>query len=267
MTHLNRSQPFRWYLPTFHGDILLESISSNETKVRAFELTPTERAAMARLRDRALKKTLIHEPWAAAGDFESIESGAYRTKDGATVVLSAPIASVQAVLAKALKPNRKLLHAVRFTGGLMQELRETKGSADAEAGALALPVREKPEAAATVAEPVVGCPTPEFPESEVRANRVLEAFLDLEQVRDYRRHGVVMATGADTGHQYAITHRERRQQMRHRSYRSLYDMTEDRPLCVHDWAVPAPEEMLALLFCVVLPGNERRIRHLPETWH
>jgi hypothetical protein len=27
---------------------------------------------------------------------------------------------------------------------------------------------------------------------------------------------------------------------------------------------PAPEEMLALLICVSLPGNEQRVRMLPE---
>lgn len=217
------------------------------------------------LREHALRRTLTRGPWAEERDFAVPTSGAYRTKDGVTIVLRAPIAKVQGVLAKALKPNRKLLHAVRFAGGLMQELRETRGAEE-----ISLPAEtkeDKPAAAATVSQPVIGCPVPEFPESEVRASRVLEAFLSPEQVRDYRRHGVVMAVGADTGHQYAITHRERRQQMQHREFRSLYDMTENRPMCVHDWTVPPPEEMLALLFCVTLPGNEHRIRHLPEAWH
>lgn len=163
---------------------------------------------------------------------------------------------MQAVIAKALKPNRKLVSAVTFADGRMEEVRAT--TADV------INVPATATAAVTVAAPTIGCPVPEFPESEVRATRVLEAFLSPEQLHDYRTRAAFVARGVDTGHQYAITHRERRRAMESVSFRSLYDLTERCALCVHDWTVPAPEEMLALLVCVSLPGNERRVRALPE---
>lgn len=217
------------------------------------------------MRAHATKKTLTREAWADDKDFLVLSSGAYHTKKGVTLTLNAPIIKVRDVLAKALKPNRKLVSVVKFTNGQMEEIRPAKE----EGVAPTSPPKTSPllpAAAATVAAPAIGCPVPEFPESEIRATRVLEVFLTPEQLRDYNKHGAFVAKGADTGHHYAITHRERRSQMQSRSFRSLYDLTEKRALCVHDWTVPAPEEMLALLFCVTLPGNEDKIRILPDTF-
>jgi len=239
--------------------VKLEATGEGLTTVRMCELTPTEEHAVRLLRQRALKKSALSTPWIedekAFPDVRERRS-AYRTKDGVTVQLSAPIAKVQAVLAKALKPNRKLVTAVTFADGRMEEVRATASAI--------ITVPEKATKAVTVAAPTVGCPVPEFPESEVRATRVLEAFLSSQQLKDYRTRGAFIARGADTGHQYAITHRERRAAMNGVSSRSLYDLTDARPLCVHDWTVPPPEEMLALFVCISLPGNERRVRDLPE---
>ena len=214
------------------------------------------------LRTKAL---LPINSWAEDRDFKPLGDGSvYRSADGVKIILRAPIGRVQSVLAKELKPGRKLVDAIIFSDKTMEELRRAELGDDDP-----LPTEKKkkePKAAATVAAPRIGCPVPEFPESEVRATRVLEEFLTAEQLRDYRAHGVVMAEGADTGHTYAITHRCRRENMRHREFRSLYDMTEDRAMCVHDWTVPPPEEMLALLICVSLPGNESHIRALPEVF-
>ena len=256
-----RQKAFSWYIPTFHGDIKLERLDNGTTLLRAYELTPTEEKAMRVLRDEALLPT---NAWAEDKDFKPLGDGSvYRTAEGVKVVLHASIGVVQAVLAKELKPGRKLVDAIIFSDKTMEELRRDAPDKDP---AVATDPKKQPVAAATVAAPQIGCPVPEFPESEIRATRVLEEFLTTQQLRDYRAHGVFMARGADTGHQYAITHRGRPANKRFSSVRSLYDMTEDRALCVHDWTVPPPEEMLALLLCVSLPGMERHIRHLPETF-
>jgi hypothetical protein len=237
-------------VPTFHGDLRLEATSEGETKLTAFDLRENEAAALRTLSTHALKKR-----WADDGAFGAIGEGPYRTKRGHEVMLRAPLAKVQAVVSKLLKPGRPLLHAVTYGDGSIEQV---STAAIPPAGA------KRPRAGATVAQPTIGCPVPEFPESEVRANRVLREFLPPDAYAEYERLGAITAIGADTGHEYVITHRERRGLMRSRSYRSLYDLTEDRALCVHDWTVPAPEEMLALLLCVTLPGNESRVRALPE---
>ena len=121
--------------------------------------------------------------------------------------------------------------------------------------------------AVTVAAPRIGCPTPLWPEADMRANRVLEAFLTPDQLVDYRRHGAFVAVGADTGRRYVITNRERPGMAQHFEFRSIYDVDGDRPLCVHDWDVPPPEEMLALKLCVELPGREYHIRRLAGQAH
>ncbi len=211
---------------------------------------------MQALRKRALSTAWGRKPWATPEAFTAISSATYRTAAGVTVELDAPIHDVAAVLNKALKPGRQLLTAVRYGGGKIEEL---------PAGAPALEEKASVEiVAATVAAPEIGCPTPEWPEADIRANRVLEAFLDPEQLDDYRRRGAFVAVGHDTGHRYLITHRERPAAMRHVSYRSLYDLDEQRALCLHDWTVPPAEEAAAILFCVTLPGRESLVRGLVE---
>jgi len=216
-----------------------------------------------------------------------VDNPSFRTAEGVTIDLKAPIAEVQKVLAQALKPDRKLLSAVKFQGGGIEEIFDANevvasaveapaepSSVEASSG----PVKEaepkpkksgpkkKAEAAATVAQPARGCPAPRFDEADIRASRVLEAFLDPDQYDDYMRHGKFVAVGADTGHRYLVANRERPDVMGASEFRSLFDLDERLPLCVHDWEVPPAEEMLAILFCVTLPGHEKLIREMPEVW-
>ena len=253
----------RWYLPTFHGDILLEKVGPRETRLRAFELTPTEEAAMGKLRSRAVRGTLGRKPWASEQDFEAISSPSYRSKAGLTITLATKIEDVQAVLAKALKPNRKLVTAVRFINGKIEEVREAKN----EEGVVTPQLPATPAVAATtVAAPVIGCPMPAFPEADVRANRVLEAFLDPQQIADYRSTGSFVTTGADTGRRYLVANRERPSLLARCGGRQLFDLEDQMVLCIHDWSVPPPEEMLALHLLLTLPGKESYVRNLPETF-
>ena len=55
-----------------------------------------------------------------------------------------------------------------------------------------------------------------------------------------------------------------KRQNRVREIPALYDLDERRPWCVHDWDVPAPEEMLGLLVHLSIPGREKYLRDLPE---
>jgi hypothetical protein len=41
-------------------------------------------------------------------------------------------------------------------------------------------------------------------------------------------------------------------------------MDERLPMCVHDWEVPAPEELLALFVHLSLPGLEQYVRSISD---
>jgi len=181
------------------------------------------------------------------------------------VTLDAPITKVQEFLQKQLKPHRKQISAVRFANGRIEQLSEaTLQTIDAPAAEEPETEKEpKPTAAVTVAKPVLGCPAPDFDDVEIRATRVLKAFLTADQVADFERRQQFVAVGADTGHRYLLTSRHSRYGLsQYKSLRSLYDMDEQTPLCVHDWEVPAAEELLGLFVHVSLPGQEQYVRSI-----
>lgn len=190
-----------------------------------------------------------------------------KLSEDCTVLLAAPLSKVQKFLSKELKPGRRLVSAVRFTNGKMQEVTDAvlaKVDKAAEPKTLADKVKEGVAAAATtVAVPFRGCPAPDFQSADIRANAVLSAFLDPEQLRDFEEHNAFVSRGADTGHRYMVTSRHARGKLEKYS-RSLFDLDENEPYCVHDWSIPAAEEMLAIHTLLSLPGHERWMRDLPE---
>ena len=293
---------FRWYLPSFHGDIQLEKTGAMETQLRVFELTDTEEKALAILRRRATKMPFSGKPWADEKEFLPASSAMYRTKSGLVITLRAPIEDVEKVLSKALNvQKRKLLSVVKFSDGSMEKIvRRDEDPPKMGIGGGPAPYREndaakdekddeeviegellpdyakdkankdrkerEAKAAATVKKPAVGCPMPDFPEADIRASRVLEAFLNDAQIADYRKYGAFMSVGRDTGHRYIVANRETPQALKKCQGRQLFDVEENRPLCVHDWSVPPPEEMLAIHLCLSIPGYEHYVRTLPEAF-
>lgn len=272
--------PSVWLIPSFHGDIKLESLKPNVTTLHAYELTAWEEKAMETLRSKALSRGLFKSPWCTEESFKPLTNSLYRTRDGITIELATSIGNVEKVLSKALRPERQLVKAMRFSDGKVSEIEgyrtpapgSTELATEKEIVHQAEVVEEKKslaekikEVAVTVAEPVLGCPMPDFPQADIRASRVLETFLNEDQIRDYRKEGCFVSTGADTGHRYLICNREQPAVMRARLVgRQLFDLDLNRPICVHDWAVPPPEEMLSLHLCISLPGRESKLLLLPE---
>lgn len=126
------------------------------------------------------------------------------------------------------------------------------------------PPAPAPKVAATVQRPVLGCPAPNFIYAELRANRVLEAFLTPEQKEDFREHDCFITHGAATGHRYMVTSRTNPEQLARNGGRSLYDLDDECAICTHDWDVPAAEEMLTLHLLAQFPAHElfmRRLEH------
>lgn len=271
-----------WYLPTFHGDIRLETLDEDKTLLITNELTPTEMEAMRALRKRAVCPPPFRRKWSGAADFPALDTEFYRTGKEQRVALDAPIDKVQAFLAQKLKPSRALLGAVRFSDGEVSEIFKTEPKSvetyrqlakkpepdDEVIDAVLEPKKENAIvktakaaiAAVTVAAPSLGCPAPDFRQADVRANRVLDAFLTDQQRADWRSRGQIVAVGAETGHRYMLTNRERRDMLAKFGGRSLFDLDTSTPVCTHDWDVPAAEEILALLLFISLPQREHYVR-------
>jgi len=254
-----------WYLPSLHGDIRLESLGKEKTKLTLFGLSPQEKVAMTALIREAEKDRVLHGPWLPAMshllDLDSIKEQ--------SVDLRAKISQVQKVLTKHLKPKREQVSVVRFASGKMVEMTEQvieQIEALPESSPSPKPDPKPALVAATVAEPFRGCPAPDFDPAEVRAQAVMRAFLTPEQIEDFETDGAFVSVGADTGHRYVVTSRLARTQLQ-KYTRSLYDLDERVPYCVHDWEVPPAEEALALHLLLSVPGREmflRGIRHVDD---
>lgn len=255
----------KWYLPTFYGDIRLESQGRERTMLTLHGLTPEEEMAMQLLMKRA-EGGALKKRWATAEVLSAINLR--NTVSEQKLVLEAPISEVHKVLAKALKPHRKQLSVVRFSGGKIEEITNSHiGLIEVASEKEALPAKpEKPTVAATVAAPVRGCPAPDFTRADVLATEVLRSFLSTEQLMDFEQYQSFVAVGADTGHRYQLTSRHARDVLKHR-VRTLYDLDQGSPLCVHDWDVPAAEELLAIFLCLSCPGRESYLRVLPTDDH
>ncbi len=257
-----------WYLPSFYGDIRLERVSNQETRLILVGLSSTEKIAIAALTKEAQRAGISKRPWSNADALAGIDLDALTEQ---SIVLGAPISKVQRALEKPLKPGRDSLSVVRYKNGHIEEVSDrTIGLLDADP--LPEPARETeakpkpkspPVAAVTVAQPTQGCPAPDFDAVDLRASRVLRAFLTPDQVRDFEQHQSFVVRGADTGHLYQVTSRAAPSRL-HVVHRSLFDLTEGMPYCVHDWTVPPAEEMLALALFVQSPGRESYVRHISE---
>lgn len=258
---------FTWYLPSLFGDIRLDAKAEDKTLVTMEGLSPQERIALQILFKRATKVPVLSLPWTSQAEVDKIDLARFSEQ---SILLSAPITDVQKVLEKPLKPMRKQVSAVRFKDGKIEQITESNiGFIESAAKGETVEEKEKPAkkpapaAAVTVAQPVIGCPAPDFDPADIRATRVLSTFLTPEQLEDFRDEQRFVVTGADTGHRYLLTSRHAPQPYRHESFRSVFDIDDDCALCVHDWEVPAAEELLGLMLHLTLPGLEGYVRSIP----
>lgn len=240
--------PERWFVPSHWGDIRLEPADDGKACiVIADKLTDGEKRALAALEAQAHKKQ-----WLIAS--AAITEGMTR--------IEAPMDKVAKMITKALKPDRKLISAIVFSDGTMMQ-HEARQTTEAAVPDKVLPPKsgtKKPKAGTTVGAPTRGCPAPDFEIAELKAQRVLESFLVPSQIEDFRRHNRFVSIG-HSGRRYMVTSRHARD-LKALYHRSLYDLEDQVPLCVHDWDVPAPEEMLAIHVLLQLPGWEPYLRKL-----
>ena len=249
-----------WFIPSFYGDIRLQAAGKKECVVIAEQLTTQERKTLEELQKLALRKG-----WVEKGTL------LVPTESAKSTQVKVPIEKVAKLIAKALKPGKQLVSAVKFGNGRMEEVHESTFTVS---GATEEKRERKPKSetepapaparATTVAAPTRGCPAPDFDPATLRAREVLMSFLDEGQREDFIKHNRFITFGATTGHRYMVTSRHARAQLERFGGRSLYDLDEQRAICTHDWDVPAEEEMHALNVLVQLPGHEQWIRDLPD---
>lgn len=249
-----------WYIPSFYGDIKLETINQR-CRVITENLTVRELEALKKLQQTAIAKGWL--------DKKTKPGWANPTVAG-TTLLAAPIDKVAGTLSRLLKPDKKIVSAVKFADGSIEEIR-TAGFEDAAEPAKEAtngddPYRtaqtslvKAPKAATSVAAPVRGCPVPDFATAEIKARRVLAAFLDPDQLADFQRYNRFVSIGQATGHRYMVTSRHANDELALRRT-VLYDLDDKSSMCTHDWLVPAAEELLALHVFLQIPDGERFLR-------
>lgn len=253
-----------WYLPSFYGDIRLEAAGNRKTKVVWFKLSEAEVKALKTLRKEA---TSGLRPWSKDEDWEAHPLKAFEEgyKQESSIVLRTGIRKIEKILTKALRPDRDVVRVVRFSDRQIEEVRGDPYREEAEEEeTTAIAKRDPSPVATTVAAPVRGCPAPDFETVHLRANRVLKAFLTRKQITDFKRHQRFIVYGADTGHRYMLTSRNAPSELRSFAGRTVYDLEEDRAYCVHDWSIPAEEELLTMALFLQLPRRETYIREIPD---
>lgn len=241
----------KWYVPSFYGDIRLERLPQTDTKAKEVtmvtwsKLTALEKGAIIRLGDIVVDKSMTSSP------FDSDLFG----KDEGRIELTASVTRIQKILSRALKPGRKIVDVVMFESGKMVE------TTTADVEEVVKKESSKAVAGASVGKPTLGCPMPDLVKADLRATEVLFAFLDDQQRDDFQLNNAFITQGAATGHRYMVTSRHATDRLSHYR-RQLYDLDEKRPYCVHDYDVPAAEEMLALHLLLQIPNHEYFLRHL-----
>jgi hypothetical protein len=252
-----------WFLPSLYGDIRLTAQGS-KTEVEWEGLSPAERQALL----------------VVGKKFDVVFDG-----DAGKVLIARPIDKIEGVLAKAMKRGRKLLSAVVFKNGHIEEMHRTSEAEPKDKGPKEGPYRDsaetdpytlsaivpaaaaaaavaEPKAAVTVAQPTIGCPLPAFERADVRATRVLKAFLSDQQLADFERTQSFLVVGGDTGRKYILTSRQApAERLDKVGGRSVFDVAAGEPICVHDWVVPAAEELLELKLFLELPRHEAYVRN------
>lgn len=209
-------------------------------------LSTTERKALINLRDKAVDKR-----WLTFDDISVFD------KARSSVTLSTNISRVERLLAKALRPGKSFVSAVKFADGKLEEI----STAALPAEKLEELTKEKDAKAVTVAKPGLGCPLPNFSAAELKARQVLSDFLLPEQMEDFEEYQRFVSVGAATGHKYMVTSRHAPKQLSLFGGRQLFDLDERTSFCIHhDEYLPAAEEMLTLHVMLQFPEHEMYLR-------
>jgi hypothetical protein len=221
-----------WFFPSWSGDIRLEKVSSDTTRLTVHAPTPHEVEVLSKL-----GAALGHEKWPK------------RWAKKTSVEVEKPLDALGVQLRALLRPSVDTLTAVTFGVG-REETHVFSGSEPVEAAL------QEGEQAVTVARPTPSCPACEVGSVEP-ANDVLQRFLSPQQHEDWSRTRSIRVKGGSSGVDYLVAHRHSAVAARYG--RICLDLTFGEVVHFHDWTVPPEEEVLAAK--LVLEHRESWLRN------
>jgi hypothetical protein len=232
-----------WFFPVASGDFRLEAIEGDSEHVRLTVEDPTDA-------DRKLLtpffKTLVE-----MGTLSGVPHARIAMFGLTEIKIPGTIEEIGPLLAGHVHADSKLWTAVRHVSGKItvnDGARWSALEAPAPQGDQLPAIRPdtSPVAAATVREPVRGCPPPEL--TNRRASQVLRTFSTRAQWNQWQDHGAMKVIGNRTGKAYWLHHRN--SAVAHGLKHLLIEASSRREICVWDDRVPAEEEALALKLAV-----------------
>lgn len=261
---------FQWFIPSWYGDIRLRIIDEHHTRVEVTKLSQAELGALHALKKRSLQGGILRRQWATEKAWDSMPSEAFAMGRSTVhhVNLKAPISKIESFLTRQLRGATSTVSVMITDKGNLYEI---KAQDDPEVDTNVLPFRraaddpeeEQPAAATTVRKPAIGCPAPNFEAATIRATEVLKTFLTSEQVEDYEKYQRFVTVGGASGRRYLLTSRHA-PSPRGTSFRTVRDVDNNVDLCVHDWGIPAPEELLTMHLMLSMPQYEGYIHGLGD---
>lgn len=291
-TTLHPSAPgFRWFIPSFHGDVRAVPNESDPTRTDLVVVKPT--ADEVRLVN-AVCRAAVTRGWLPTWDDMAPRRGLTARKKW-VITLHAPVVDVGPLVASIMRPGAAVLTAVYISDGRMET---TSGGAAALVETLApyrapdpsqppppplaprtidVPeptpaagqdpapapaARPEPVVAATVRRATPSCPQC-VPGAIGPASEVLLAFLDEEQHARWARERTVVVDGGMSGHRYLLSHRHGA--AARRWGRICYDTDDEVVVHFHDLTVPPEEEVLAAM--LILRYREAWLRNEATLFH
>jgi hypothetical protein len=256
------NKAFQWYIPSWYGDIRLRVIDDAHTRVEVTALTQGELFAMQALKQRSLQGGLMKKRWATEKAWASMPDDSFVIGDKKPrhVILKAPVVAVERFITRQLRGKSDTVSVMITDHGKLYEIKVPE---DPDVDTNVLPFRrdpggEEPEAATTVRKPAIGCPAPDFEHAHIRATDVLRQFLTPQQTADYEKHQRFVTVGGKTGKRYMLTSRHARSELS-KYHRTVYNLDDDQAKCVHDWGIPAPEELLTMHLMLSMPEYEEYV--------
>jgi len=231
----------KWYMPSWNGDVRLESDPDDSGKTLLWIEKPTdhELQVLSRLSELLLAAGHI----AAKIDVPRCRTGFAKKKPQP---IDAPIATIGPLVAKLFKPGDAVLTAVKLKDGqlitctgtgveLVELIAEVSDKKSADSP-------KKAKAVVTVKRPTPSCPQC-IPGSIEPARQVLLEFLSPGEHQQWANSRTLFVTGGLSGHRYLIAHRNTRTAAR--VGRIAYDIDAQCVVHFHDRSVPPEEEVLA----------------------
>jgi hypothetical protein len=214
-----------YFIPSWSGDFRIERVSDTTSALTVVDPTAGD---AARLYPFLAK---LHE-------FGHIgpKAGKIKPKGETRIELPLTVIAAGQLLAAACTDAKSSWTALRFTDGTVEVV-------DGNVAPVTTPTPV--EAAATVAQPMRGCPEPE--PATRRASTVLRTFCTGGQWHDFQRFGFMRVVGNATGRTYRVYHDD---EAAKRGLSHSLEVEGGDTICCWDASVPAEEQALALKLAV-----------------